>query len=157
MRISLFIILSVFVAGCISDKKIPKGILSQNEMRKIMWDLMRADAYVADFIMKDSTRDHDPKAESTILYDQVFNMHSTTRETFIKSRDFYESRPDLLKVITDSLRSDEKKVQQYQNYKKPQQDSGVKKIKLNKKLDRPQPDTSFRKRKLNKKLDKSDH
>ena len=157
MRIFLFIILSVFVAGCIRDKKIPKGILSQNEMRKIMWDLLRADAYVADFIMKDSTRKQDQKTESTILYDQVFNMHSTTRETFIKSRDFYESRPDLLKVITDSLRSDEKKVQQYQNYKKPQPDTSLRKIKLNKKLDKPRRDTSFRKMKLNKKLDKTDH
>jgi len=135
MRIFLFIILTVFAAGCITDKKIPKGILSQNEMRKIMWDLMRADAYVTDFIMKDSTRKHDQKAESTLLYEQVFDIHSTTKETFIKSRDFYESRPDLLKVITDSLRSDERKVQQYQNHKKPQPDTSLRKIKLNRKLE----------------------
>ena len=135
MRIFLFVILAVFVAGCTRDKKIPEGILSQNEMRKIMWDLMRADAYVADFIMKDTTRKHDQKVESTILYEQVFDMHATTKETFKKSRDFYESRPDLLKVITDSLRSDEKKVQQYQDRKKPQPDTSFKKIKLNKKLE----------------------
>lgn len=135
MRIFLFIILSVFVTGCTRDKKIPKGILSQNEMRKIMWDLMRADAYVSDFIMKDSTRKHDQKAESIILYEQVFDMHATTREAFVKSRDFYESRPDLLKVITDSLRSDEKKVQQTHNYKIPQPDTSLRKIKLNKKLE----------------------
>ncbi len=135
MRIFLFIILPLFLTGCIRDKKIPNGILSQNEMRKIMWDLMRADAYVTDFIMKDSTQQHDQKAESAILYEEVFDMHSTTKEAFIKSRNFYESRPDLLKVITDSLRSDEKKVQQYQNYKRPQPDTSLKKIKLNKKLE----------------------
>ena len=136
MRLFLFIILMVFAAGCTRDKKIPKGILSQNEMRKIMWDLMRADAYVSEYIMKDTTRKHDQKAESAILYEQVFDMHATTKETFIKSRNFYESRPDLLKVITDSLRSDERKVQQYQNYKKPQPDTGIRKIKLNKKLEK---------------------
>ena len=101
-------------------------------MRKIMWDLMRADAYVSDFIMKDSTRNQ--KAESVILYEQIFKMHSTTEEAFIKSRDFYLSRPDLLKVITDSLRSDEKKAQTYPDPKKPQSDTSFKKIKLNKKL-----------------------
>ena len=134
MRIFIFLILSVFVSGCIRDKKIPKGIISQNEMRKIMWDLMRADAYVADFIMKDSTRNR--KTESAVLYEQIFSMHSTTQEAFIKSRDFYLRRPDLLKVITDSLRSDEKKVQQYQDYKKPQIDTTFRTMKLNKKLDK---------------------
>ena len=134
MRSFLFIFLLIFIAGCIRDKKIPKGIISQNEMRKIMWDLMRADAYVADFIMKDSTRNQ--KAESAILYEEIFTMHSTTKENFIKSRDFYLGRPDLLKVITDSLRSDEKKVQQYQEYKKPHIDTTLRK--LHKKLDKAQ-------------------
>ena len=134
MRIFIFFILLIFVTGCIRDKKIPKGIIAQNEMRKIMWDLMRADAYVADFIMKDSTRDQ--KAETAILYEQIFDIHATTSETFIRSRDFYSRRPDLLKVITDSLRSDEKKVQGYQDSKKPEIDTTLRKIKLNRKLDK---------------------
>jgi len=134
MRILLFFILTLSVYGCIRDKKIPKGIIAQNEMRKIMWDLMRADAYVADFIMKDSTRDQ--RTESAILYDVIFKMHSTTEEAFIKSRDFYLKRPDLLKVITDSLRSDEKKVQQYESLKRPQVDTSLKKTKLNKRLEK---------------------
>ena len=134
MRILLFFIISIVVFGCIRDNRIPKGIIPQNEMRKIMWDLMRADAYVSDFIMKDSTRNK--KTESAILYEQIFKMHSTTEKAFIKSRDFYSARPDLLKVITDSLRSDERKVQQYENYTKPQTDTSVKTIKLNKKLEK---------------------
>ena len=136
MRISIFIFLLIFISGCIGDKKIPRGIIPQNEMRKIMWDLMRADAYVADFIMKDSTRNK--KTESAILYEEIFAMHSTTKEEFIKSRDFYLGRPDLLKVITDSLRSDEKKVQQYQEHKKPQIDTTLRKIKPSRTLDKTQ-------------------
>jgi len=99
-----------------------------------MWDLMRADAYVSNFIMKDSTRDKN--TESGILYEKVFAIHSTTQEAFQKSMTFYESRPDLLKVITDSLRSDEKKVQNYEDYsKKPQQiDTTSKKIKPDKRI-----------------------
>ena len=137
MRSFLFIILIILTFGCIQDKKIPKDILPQNEMRKIMWDLMRADAYVADFIMKDSTRNQ--KAESAILYEKIFDIHATSREAFKKSLAFYESRPDLFKAISDSLRSDERKTLEYQAEKKPELDTTLRKIKLNKKLIEKKP------------------
>ena len=137
MRFSLFIILIILTFGCIQDKKIPKDVLPQNEMRKIMWDLMRADAYVADFIMKDSTKNQ--KEESLILYEKIFAIHSTTRETFKKSIAFYESRPDLFKAISDSLRTDERNAQQYQNETKPELDTTYRKMKLNKKLIEKKP------------------
>jgi hypothetical protein len=137
MRFPLFIILIILTFGCIQDKKIPREVLPQNEMRKIMWDLMRADAYVSAFIMKDSTKNQ--KAESAILYEKIFDIHSTTRETFKKSLAFYESRPDLFKAISDSLRSDEKKVQHYQDEKKPELDTTFRKMKLNKKLIEKKP------------------
>src|SRR4030095_1503210 len=137
MRFFLFIILIILTFGCIQDKKIPKDILSQNEMRKIMWDLMRADAYVSTFIMKDSTKNQ--KAESAILYEEIFDIHSTTQETFKKSLAFYESRPDLFKAISDSLRTDERKAQEYQDEKKPELDTTFRKMKLNKKLIEKKP------------------
>ena len=100
-------------------------------MRKLMWDLMRADAYIADFVMKDSSRNQ--KTESAILYEEVFTIHSTTADVFKRSLAFYQSRPDLLKVITDSLRSDEKKAQEYHSPdKKPQIDTTLRKIILDK-------------------------
>jgi hypothetical protein len=137
MRIFLFFILTIFFSACVRNDKIPKGIISQNEMRKLMWDLMRADAYIADFVMKDSTRNQ--KAESAKLYEQVFTIHATTEEVFKKSLAFYQSRPDLLKVITDSLRSDEKKAQEYQGLeKKPQIDTAFRRMRLNKKAVKPQ-------------------
>ena len=137
MRFFLFIILIILTVGCIRDKKIPKDVLPQNEMRKIMWDLMRADAYVADFIMKDSTKNQ--KEESVILYEKIFAIHSTTSETFKKSIAFYESRPDLFKAISDSLRTDERNAQQYQNETKPGPDTTYRKMKLNKKLIEKKP------------------
>ena len=131
MKFALFIILVILLFGCIKDNKIPKDVIPQNQMRKIMWDLMRADAYVSDFVMKDSTCDK--KAESASLYEKIFDIHSTTRETFKKSLAFYQSRPDLFKAISDSLRIDEKKSQQYPEEKKPQIDSTFRKMKLDKK------------------------
>ena len=123
--------------GCIRDNKIPKDVIQQNQMRTIMWDLMRADAYVTDFIMKDSTCDK--KTESAKLYEKIFDIHATTRETFKKSLTFYQSRPDLFKVISDSLRVDEKKSQQYPEEKKPKIDTTFRKMKLDKKLIKKKP------------------
>jgi len=72
-----------------------------------MWDLIRADVYVSDFLSKDSTINRE---ESRLkMYEQVYRLHSTNKESFRKSLVFYQSRPDLLKVITDSLRVDERK------------------------------------------------
>ena len=132
MRTFLFFLLAIFSSSCVRNDKIPKGIIAQNEMRKLMWDLMRADAYISDFVMKDSTRNQ--KAESAILYEEVFTIHSTTADVFKRSLAFYQIRPDLLKVITDSLRSDEKKAQEYRPAdKKPQIDTSFQKLRLDKK------------------------
>ena len=138
MRFFLFIILIISNFACIRDNKIPKDVIPQNQMRNIMWDLMRADAYVTDFVMRDSTLDK--KAESAKLYEKIFDIHATTRETFKKSLAFYQGRPDLFKVISDSLRIDEKKSQQYPEEKKPQiNDTTLRKMKLNKKLIEKKP------------------
>jgi len=132
MRFFLLIILIISNFGCISDNKVPKDVIPQNQMRKIMWDLMRADAYVTDFIMKDSTCDK--KVESIKFYEKIFDIHATSQEAFKKSLAFYQNRPDLFKVISDSLRADEKKSQQYPDAKKPQIDTTLRKMKLSKKL-----------------------
>ena len=132
MKFFLFIILIISNFACIRDNKVPKDVIPQNQMRAIMWDLMRADAYVSDFVMKDSTRDK--KTESAKLYEKIFDIHATSQEAFKKSLVFYQNRPDLFKVISDSLRADEKKSQQYPDEKKPQIDTTLRKMKLNKKL-----------------------
>ena len=137
MRFFFFITLIILTFGCIQDKKIPKDVLPQNEMRKVMWDLMRADAYVSTFIMKDSTKNQ--KTESAILYEKIFDIHSTTQEAFKKSLAFYQDRPDLFKAISDSLRSDERKALEPQELKKPELDTTYRKMKLNKKLTEKKP------------------
>lgn len=129
MRMLISILLILFIYGCIRNNKIPSGILAQNEMRKVMWDLMRADAFVSDFIMRDSTCNE--LAESAMLYEQVFAIHATTEEIFRKSMDFYEGRPDLLKTVMDSLRSDEKRVQENPGQiRRPTADSALRKIRM---------------------------
>jgi hypothetical protein len=66
-----------------------------------MWDLVRADQYVADYLAKDSTRNK--KEESRILYEQVFRIHKITGNQFKESLAYYTSQPDLFRPIIDSL------------------------------------------------------
>jgi hypothetical protein len=100
-------------AGCSQKNKIPNGILSQQEMHDVIWDMMRADQYFSLFsIIKDSVN---RTKEITTMYEQIFRLHSTNQSVFKKSISFYQSRPDLFKVISDSLRSTEKKVYEEQN------------------------------------------
>jgi hypothetical protein len=83
-----------------SDREQKKDVLPENEMREVMWDMMRADQYVGSFL-KDST--HNKKDQSIALYEEIFHIHKITREQFKTSYDYYSSRPDLFRPILDSL------------------------------------------------------
>ena len=65
----LLLLMSFF--SC-SEKEQKKGILPENEMREVMWDMMRADQYVTAFLLKDST--YNKRDESIRLYDEIFHL-----------------------------------------------------------------------------------
>lgn len=112
MKKSVLILTILFFAGCSQKNKIPKGILSQKEMTAIMWDMMRTDEY---FNFTSNNTDSLRRAERISMYEQIYRLHATNQEVFKKSISFYQSRPDLFKVISDSLRTTEKKVYEEQN------------------------------------------
>ena len=108
MRKIYFLFFLVMLTNCSSNDGIPRGILSQQKMRLVLWDLIRSDEYATNFLLKGSTLD--PDKEKAKLYEQIFKLHSTKADIFKKSLTFYQSNPNLLKVIIDSLRSDEQRV-----------------------------------------------
>ncbi len=93
------LLLIILLFSC--TKKENANVLSENKMREVMWDMIRADQYVSDFLLKDSTRNK--KDESAKLYEEIFHIHKITREKFKKSLDYYSSQPDLFRPIIDSL------------------------------------------------------
>ena len=91
----------LLISGC-NNKGSTNGILSMPKMQVVLSDLMKADQFIMDFrIPKDTAMDKD--AESIKLYQQVFAIHGTTKTQFEKSLTYYQSHPDLLKVIMDSI------------------------------------------------------
>ena len=100
MRLFLFFAL-LFIFSCSSKQEIPADILSRPKMQAIMLDMLRADEFVLNFERKDSTRS--AKDKSTLLYEEVFRIHQTSKSQFQKSIKFYSQHPDLFKPVLDSM------------------------------------------------------
>ena len=96
--VGLFFLFLIF--SC-SHKTREKSILSENKMKEVMWDMIRADQYVSGYLVRDSTKNK--KDESVKLYEEIFHIHGITKEQFKKSLDYYSAQPDRLKPILDSL------------------------------------------------------
>ena len=106
-------------AGCSEKDKIPSGVIGREEMEKILWDMMLADQYAANYIIKDSAKVN-VKMETLKLYEEVFRLHKVSRDEFRKSFQFYQERPDITRVIFDSLLARGNRARM-ENYTRPPQ------------------------------------
>jgi hypothetical protein len=95
------LICTVFLFSCGNKQAIPSGILKPAVMQKVMWDVLRADAFAFDFIKRDSTKK--PEVENVLLQQQVFAIHKVSKEEFYKSYNYYKVHPDLMQPILDSM------------------------------------------------------
>lgn len=86
--------------SCKGKKQLPPDVIPLNKMKVIVWEMEVADQQASDryFLSKDSTR-----MEATSLYQQVFAKHKTGKADFYKSFTYYESNPDIMKVLFDSV------------------------------------------------------
>jgi len=97
-----FIVMGVaLAASCSSRQEIPKDVLKQPQMQAVLWDMLRADEFVTNYVKKDSL--HKMKDESIRLYEDVFRLHNTNKKQFVRSIMFYNGHPELLKPVLDSL------------------------------------------------------
>jgi len=103
MRIFLFIFLfSIAFFECTKRDKVPGHILSQQKMQAIMWDMMRADRFISNFVLsKDTSLNADSVRIN--LYQRVFLIHNISKEKFRESFDYYKDHTHLLKILLDSL------------------------------------------------------
>jgi hypothetical protein len=95
--LSLFLLLS-----CTNKKDIPSGIIGREKMEQVLWDLMRADQFLGNYVFtRDSSKDR--TKESLLYYERIFRLHQTNREEFERSFAWYRTHPALFKDIMDSL------------------------------------------------------
>jgi hypothetical protein len=102
MRMIAGLLCLLLVAGCSEKDRIPSDVIDKEEMGNILWDMMQADQYAANYLIKDSARVN-VKMETLKLYEEVFRLHKVTRDEFRKSFQFYQDRPDITRNLFDSL------------------------------------------------------
>ena len=114
MKIILMAIVTIFIFGCTNTTKIPKGILSKQKMQVVLWDIIQAERFSALYLLKDSASNNS-QIEKFKLYDQIFYIHKVSRDDFVKSYKYYLSRPDIAKIIFDSIavRSERQRINNY--------------------------------------------
>lgn len=96
------LVLIIFLAISCSDKaSVPNGVLPPDNMQAVLWDVLKADEVNNYRKSKDSS--FYQLSNQLPLFDTVFSFHNTSSEQFKKSLKFYQSRPDLFKVVLDSL------------------------------------------------------
>jgi hypothetical protein len=91
----------LLMPGCADKDALPSGVLSREDMQKVLWDMIQADQY-SGYLARDSAHIN-VKLEDLRLYDQVFQLHHISREKFTRSYKYYMTRPDLTQVLLDSM------------------------------------------------------
>ncbi len=110
MRLPLLIVFSgLLFVGCKNKNRIPNDILPREKMQAVLWDMIRADQFLTSYVLTgDSSKDK--TAESIKFYQQVLSIHQVEKEEFQNSLSYYQSHPELLKDIMDSLSRPKKAV-----------------------------------------------
>ena len=91
-----------FIVGCKNKEMIPENVLPPPKMQAVLWDMMRADQFLSDYILNKDTS-LKKETESIKLYQQVLAINHVSKEKFQTSFAFYQSHPSFLKTIMDSI------------------------------------------------------
>jgi len=100
------LLLLLMIAGfgaCNNQPSVPKNILPPPQMQSILWDVIRTDMMVNYQQARDTSLNRFVK--SIQLYQQIFALHHTTKEQFKQSLQYYQTHPQMLQTILDSLYS----------------------------------------------------
>jgi hypothetical protein len=96
----LFLSFGVILFSCKTDpEKLPGNILQPRQMQEVLWDMIRADLFVRDYVTPDSVK----KEKSISIYQQILDIHHTNKEQFKESFAYYRAHPGSFKPILDSL------------------------------------------------------
>jgi hypothetical protein len=92
----------VLFLSCKGKDHVPADVLPKDKMEAVLWDIMRADQFLTDFVLNKDTS-LNKETESTKFYQQVFTIHKISKEDFQRSFAFYRSHPTMLKDLMDSV------------------------------------------------------
>jgi hypothetical protein len=101
MKKIFFCLIPLLILVCCNNQKIPDNVLPPQKMQSVLWDMLQAEELANFQLPKDSTLSILDR--HTMYYQKVFQVQNITKEQFKRSLGYYQTRPDLLKVMFDSL------------------------------------------------------
>lgn len=102
MRLIFLVAVLFSLATIACNNKKGDKVLPPEKMEAVLWDLMRADKFLSDYVLnKDTAKKID--SESIKMYNRIFAIHKITGEQFQKSFTYYKTHPDQLREIMDSI------------------------------------------------------
>lgn len=99
----IFLLPLWLMISCTNSGEVPKGIIPVAKMTDLLEDMLLADAFANNYIIKDSTIDL--KKANAKEYEKIFALHHVSKEEFSRSYEFYAANTDLSKTIFDSIYS----------------------------------------------------
>ena len=101
MKIVILLIGLNLMSSCGNKEQLPAGVLKPEKMKAVLWDVIKADVFTAEFIKKDSSKN--ATAENLKLQQQIFAIHKVTKADFYNSYDYYKGNTGEFKKIIDSM------------------------------------------------------
>lgn len=98
----LFLLILTAIACSTKKSSLPSGIIEPAKMQLIVYDVMSADEFLANYHLTDTSGN---KQRRSTYYAQIFNLHKTSKEAFYKSYAYYQQNPVLQKQLFDSVQS----------------------------------------------------
>jgi len=99
IRYALAALFAVAFLSCGNGR--PEHLLEPAKMEVILWDVIRANTYVARYIGTDSSKK--VKEEQAKYQQKVFTLHKVSKEDFYDSYDYYLAHPGQATVMLDSI------------------------------------------------------
>lgn len=99
MKVAVYIVLLSTCLAC--NKRVPFGIMEQNKMETLLWEQMKVDAYIKEYVATDPKKN--ANLESVKLQQLIFIKHNTNKKDFYKSYNYYLQHDELLKPLLDSI------------------------------------------------------
>lgn len=100
-KILLFVGIVYLSLSCSNKRGIPPTVMQPPEFQNVLTDILLADGLSTERSYKDTLVKITDANASYFL--KVFELHGVSKNEFMRSYNFYLQRPDLLRIITDSI------------------------------------------------------
>ena len=110
-------VLCLLLAACSGSGRVPGDVIPIERMGVILYDIGLSEAHMENYYFKDSTRDRDSMLVTEL--EKVLAIHGVSAQEFRESYAFYKSRPQIFKVMVDTLQSRAQRSQDKMYGKRP--------------------------------------